>query len=187
MTAKVRWETTAFGAVALALIFWGHLGNDAALPAHLFLAGVGVPLAAIDLREHRLPNWLTLPAYPVAGALLGLAAISEEDSESAWRALAGMAILIGFYDLIARINPAGMGYGDVKFSGVLGLYLGWAGWDALVLGTLAAFAAGAVVGLGLLITRQARWSSSMPFGPFMLAGAVVGILAGGEAGDWYAN
>jgi leader peptidase (prepilin peptidase)/N-methyltransferase len=187
VTAKIRWDTTAFCAVALGLVFWAHLGNTAALPAHLFLAAIGVPLAVIDLREHRLPNWLTLPAYPVAGALLGLAAISDQDSERAWRSLAGMAILIGFYDLIARINPAGMGYGDVKFSGVLGLYLGWAGWDALVLGTLAAFAAGAVVGLVLLITRKARVSSSIAFGPFMLAGAVVGILAGADVGDWYAN
>ncbi|HUR74750.1 MAG TPA: A24 family peptidase [Sporichthya sp.] len=187
MTAKIRWEATTLAAVALGLVFWVHLGPTAALPAHLFLAGIGAPLAVIDLREHRLPNWLTLPAYPVSGALLGLAAIADEDSEGAWRALAGMAILIAFYDLIARINPTGMGYGDVKFSGVLGLYLGWAGWDALVVGTLAAFAAGAVVGLALLITRRAQWSSSIAFGPFMLAGAVVGILAGADVGDWYAN
>lgn len=187
MTAKIRWETTVFAAIALGLIFWAHLGTTAALPAHLFLAGVGLPLVVIDLREHRLPNWLTLPAYPVAGALLGLAAIADENSAGAWRALAGMAILIGFYDVIARINPAGMGYGDVKFSGVLGLYLGWAGWDALVVGTLSAFAAGAVFGLGLLLTRRAGLSSSIPFGPFMLAGAVVGILAGADVGDWYAD
>jgi leader peptidase (prepilin peptidase)/N-methyltransferase len=128
-----------------------------------------------------------LPAYPVAGALLGLAAIADEDSQGAWRALAGMVILIGFYDLLNRINPAGMGYGDVKFSGVLGLYLGWAGWEALVVGTLAAFTAGGLAGLGLLITRRVEWSSSIAFGPFMLAGAVVGILAGGEVGDWYTN
>ncbi len=187
MTATIRWETTAVSAVVLGLIFWIQLGNSAALPAHLFLAAVGVPLVVIDLREHRLPNWLTLPAYPVAGALLGLAAIADSDSERAWRALAGMVALIAFYELIVRINPAGMGYGDVKFAGVLGLYLGWAGWEALVVGTLSAFAAGAVVGLGLLITRRARLESSIPFGPFMLAGAVVGIVAGTEVGDWYAN
>ena len=187
MTATIRWEMAALGAVVLGLVFWVHLGNAAALPAHLFLAAVGVPLAVIDLREHRLPNWLTLPAYPVAGTLLGLAAIADEDSEGAWRALAGMVILIGFYDLLNRINPAGMGYGDVKFSGVLGLYLGWAGWEAIVVGTLAAFTAGGLVGLALLITRRARLSSSIAFGPFMLAGAVVGIVAGGEVGDWYAN
>lgn len=187
MTAKIRWEAAVICAAGLGLVFWVHLGSSASLPAHLFLAGVGVPLAVIDLREHRLPNWLTLPAYPVAGALLGLAAIADEDSAGAWRALAGMVILIGFYDLISRINPAGMGYGDVKFSGVLGLYLGWAGWDAIVVGTLAAFVAGAVTGLGLLITRRAELSSSMPFGPFMLAGTVIGIVAGADVGDWYAN
>lgn len=187
MTVKIRWEAAAVCAVVLGLVFWAHLGTSSELPAFLFLAAVGVPLAVIDLREHRLPNWLTLPAYPVAGALLGLAAISDEDTERPWRALAGMLILIGFYDLIAKINPAGMGYGDVKFSGVLGLYLGWVGWDALVLGTLAAFAAGALVGLVLLLTRQVRLSSAIAFGPFMLAGAVVGILAGADVGDWYAN
>lgn len=187
MTAKIRWETAAALAVALAVVFWVHLGNSAALPAHLFLAAVGIPLAVIDLREHRLPNWLTLPAYPVAGALLGLASIADNDSERAWRALAGMVILIAFYDLLNRINPAGLGYGDVKFSGVLGLYLGWAGWDALVVGTLAAFTAGGLVGLGLLITRRAELTSSIAFGPFMLAGAVVGIVGGAEMGDWYTS
>jgi leader peptidase (prepilin peptidase)/N-methyltransferase len=186
VTLRIGTQTAAVWAVAVALILWLHVGNSAALPAHLFLAAVGVPLAVIDLREHRLPNWLTLPAYPVAGALLGLAAIADEESERAWRALAGMVILIGFYDVINRINPQGMGYGDVKFSGVLGLYLGWAGWPALVVGTLAAFAAGAVTGLALLITRRARLESSIAFGPFMLAGAVVGIVAGADVADWYA-
>ena len=187
MTVTIRWQAAVVLSLALALVFWVHLGNAAALPAHLFLAAVGVPLAVIDLREHRLPNWLTLPAYPVAGALLGLAAIADEDSDGAWRALAGMVVLIAFYDVLNRINPAGLGYGDVKFSGVLGLYLGWAGWEALVVGTLAAFTAGGVVGLGLLVTRRANLSSSIAFGPFMLAGAVVGIVAGADLGDWYAN
>ncbi len=187
MTTRFRWDTAGAVAVALALIFWGHLGTSAALPAHLFLAAVGASLVVIDLAEHRLPNWLTLPAYPVAGALLGLASIAEDDSAAAWRALGGMVILIAFYDLVVRINPAGMGYGDVKFAGVLGLYLGWAGWDALVVGTLAAFSTGALAGLVLLATRRARLSSSIAFGPFMLVGAVVGIVAGGDLADWYVD
>lgn len=172
---------------ALGAAFASHLGTSADLPAHLFLAAIGVALSVIDLREHRLPNALTLPAYPVAGALLGLAAIHDSDAERAWRALAGMVLLIVFYDVISRINPAGMGYGDVKFSGVLGLYLGWAGWDALVVGTLVAFAGGAAVGVLLVLSKRARATSAIPFGPFMLAGAVLGILAGADVGDWYAG
>lgn len=174
-------------ALAVGLAFTARLGLSAALPAHLFLAVIGIALCAVDLRSHRLPNTLTLPAYPVAGALLGAAAIADGDADAAWRALAGMVGLIAFYDLLARINPAGLGYGDVKFSGLLGLYLGWAGWSALVVGTLAAFAAGALAGLALILARRARMSSAMPFGPFMLAGALVGILAGADVGDWYAG
>lgn len=187
MTVRIGWPTSVAVGLAVGLAFTAQLGFSADLPAHLFLAAVGVALCAIDLRTHRLPDALTLPAYPVAGALLGAAAIADGDSRAAWRALLGMAALIAFYGFIARINPAGMGYGDVKFSGVLGLYLGWAGWAALIVGTLAAFAAGALAGLLLVLTRRARMSSAIPFGPFMLAGAVLGILAGADMADWYSG
>ncbi len=187
MTVRLGWGMSTALAVAVGLMFTAHLGLSADLPAHLFLAVIGVVLCAVDLRTYRLPDALTLPAYPVAGALLGAAAIADGDGHAAWRALAGMAALIAFYDVIARVNPAGMGYGDVKFAGVLGLYLGWAGWAALIVGTLAAFAAGALAGLLLVLTRRARMSSAMPFGPFMLAGAVLGILAGADVADWYAG
>lgn len=184
---RIGWGLSTTLAVAVGLLFAAHLGSSADLPAHLFLAGIGVALCAVDLRTHRLPDSMTLPAYPVAGALLGAAAIADGDSDAAWRALAGMAALIAFYDVITRINPSGMGYGDVKFAGVLGLYLGWAGWAALIIGTLAAFATGALGGLALVVTRRARMSSAMPFGPFMLVGAVVGILAGADVADWYSG
>lgn len=164
----------AFAAVAV------HAGLSPVLPAFLYLAWVGVVLALIDLRCHRLPDALTLPSYPIALALLGVAAVVGSDEHALLRAVAGMAVLGGFYRLLA-VFPAGMGGGDVKLAGVLGLYLGWAGWPHLVLGTFAAFTLASAVALGLVATRRATLRTHLPFGPFMLVGALIGLLAGGAS------
>jgi leader peptidase (prepilin peptidase)/N-methyltransferase len=158
-----------------------RLGPVAELPAYLYLAAVGVALAVIDLDCRRLPNSLTLPSYAVGIALLGAAAVVTRDGGAVVRALAGMAVLFAVYYLLALIHPAGMGFGDVKLSGVLGLYLGWLGWGELLLGTFLAFLISAVVGLGLIAAGRATLKSALPFGPFMLAGALLAILVGAPA------
>lgn len=68
--------------------------------------------------------------------------------------------------------------GDVKLAGVIGLVLGWVGWSALAVGALAAFLLGGLVGLALIVLGRARRSTGIPFGPWMLGGAWVGILLG---------
>jgi leader peptidase (prepilin peptidase)/N-methyltransferase len=68
---------------------------------------------------------------------------------------------------------------------VLGLFLGWLGWDVLVVGALAAFILGGLFGVALLIFRKAGRKTKVPFGPWMLAGAWVGIIAGHELAGWY--
>ena len=70
-----------------------------------------------------------------------------------------------------------MGFGDVKLAGLLGLYLGWLGWIELAVGAFAAFLFGGLVGLALLVTGRAGRKSHLPFGPFMLVGALLAILA----------
>ena len=127
------------------------------LPAYLYLAWVGVALALIDVRCHRLPDALTLPAYPIALALLGAAAVLGSDERALVRALVGMVVLFSFYRLLAAVpaGGGGMGGGDVKLGGLLGLYLGWAGWPHLVLGTFAAFVLASVAALALVAARRA--------------------------------
>ena len=148
------------------------------LIALLWFAGIGIALAAIDLDTHRLPDAIVLPSYGVLAALLGGAALLAGDGEAAARAAAGAGILFTLYLLLALISPRGMGMGDVKLSGVNGLVLGWVGWSALAVGALAAFLLGGLVGLALIVLGRARRSTGIPFGPWMLGGAWVGILLG---------
>ena len=146
--------------------------------ALLVFAAISIALTAIDLDTHRLPDAIVMPAYAVLGVLLAGAAIASGDLESGARAAAGAGILFAGYLLLALISPRGMGMGDVKLSGVIGLMLGWFGWSALAVGTLAAFILGGLVGIGLILARRASRNTGIPFGPWMLSGAWVGILLG---------
>ena len=169
----------AFGVMA------ARFGLDAVLPAYLYLAAIGVALWMIDLDVKRLPNAIVLPSYVVAASLLTVAAAATGEWEQLLRAGLGMLALYGFYFLLALIYPAGMGFGDVKLAGVLGLYLGWLGWPEVVAGGFLGFLFGGVVGGALMLVRRAGRKSQIPFGPFMLAGALVAILWGGALGDLY--
>jgi leader peptidase (prepilin peptidase)/N-methyltransferase len=78
-----------------------------------------------------------------------------------------------------------MGFGDVKLAGILGLYLGWMGWGELIVGAFFGFLLGGVVGGVLMATKRANRKSAIPFGPFMLAGALLAILVGGPIAQGY--
>jgi leader peptidase (prepilin peptidase)/N-methyltransferase len=88
----------------------------------------------------------------------------------------GGAALWLFYFLLRAVYPPGMGFGDVKLAGVLGLYLGYLGWGHVFAGTFAAFLLGGVWGLIVLLARRANLGSAIPFGPFMLAGAALAMV-----------
>src|SRR5690606_11872627 len=90
----------------------------------------------------------------------------------------GLAELWAAYHAMAFLYPGGMGFGDVKLAGVLGMYLGFLGWGPLLVGAFAAFLLGGLFALGLVVTRKANRKSGIPFGPWMLVGAWVGIFAG---------
>lgn len=148
------------------------------LIALLWFAGIGIALTAIDLDTHRLPDRIILPSYGVLAVLLGGAALLTGVGEAAARAAAGAGILFAFYLALALISPRGMGMGDVKLAGLIGLVLGWVGWAALAVGALAAFLLGGLAAATLIVLRRARRTSGIPFGPWMLGGAWVGILLG---------
>jgi leader peptidase (prepilin peptidase)/N-methyltransferase len=92
------------------------------------------------------------------------------------RVVAGGAALWLFYFLLRALYPPGMGFGDVKLAGVLGMYLGFLGWQHVLAGTFAAFLFGGLWSLGLLVSRRGTLKTSIPFGPFMLAGTVAAML-----------
>jgi leader peptidase (prepilin peptidase) / N-methyltransferase len=164
---------------ALFAVMGLRIGFTPVLPAVWYLVAVAVALTVIDLRLHRLPNRLTLPSYPVAAVLLGVAALGSPGvTRHLLGALAGMAATWVFYYLLLVIYPAGFGGGDVKLSGVIGLYLGWFGTQALLLGALGAFALAGLTGLVLLVTRRATRKTMIAFGPFMVAAALAVIGLG---------
>jgi leader peptidase (prepilin peptidase)/N-methyltransferase len=148
------------------------------LVAMLYFAAISVALSAIDIETHRLPNAVVLPAYAVGALCLGAAGAFAGDWVAIARAAAGAGILVLFYFLLAVVKPGGMGMGDVKLAGVIGLFLGFLGWGPLVVGVFSAFLLGGVFGLGLIIARRAGRASGVPFGPWMFAGAWVGALFG---------
>jgi leader peptidase (prepilin peptidase) / N-methyltransferase len=153
------------------------LGLTAALPAYLFFAAVGVALTAIDLDVLRLPNAIIYPSYVVLGVLLGLAAVIDGGAQPLLRATIGGAALFLFYLALALAYPSGMGLGDVKLAGVVGAALGFLSYQALVVGAFAAFALGALVAVGLALTHGASRKTVIPFGPFMVGGALLALFA----------
>jgi leader peptidase (prepilin peptidase)/N-methyltransferase len=134
-----------------------------------------VVLVWIDADVHRLPDGIVLPAYPALLVLVALAAGGLGQWSSLWRALACMAALYAAYFVLAFISPSSLGFGDVKLAGLIGLVLGWLGVPHLLLGALAGFLVGGVVGLVLLVGRRVGLRSHIAFGPSMLVGAFVAI------------
>jgi leader peptidase (prepilin peptidase)/N-methyltransferase len=168
-------------AAVLALLC-GRFGGQPLTLALGFLGAVGVALAAIDLSVQRLPDRLTLPAYPVLIALLAVAAVAGHDLATLGRALLGGLVMAGGYLLLGLVRPGQLGGGDVKLAGLAGLVLGWLGWRAVLTGAALGFVLAGVASLALLAARRVTLRSAISFGPYLLGGALLAILAEGPAG-----
>jgi len=153
-------------------------GFSAVLPALLYAAAAGVALVLIDMSHHRLPDVIVLPSYLALAALLALAGCLTGDFPLARTALSG-GVWLGVYGLIWLTTLGrGMGLGDVKLSGLLGLLLGWLGWGPSLVGLFAGFVVGSAVGVVLLASGRAGRRTKIAHGPFMFAGAAVAVFAG---------
>ncbi|MFJ8628515.1 prepilin peptidase [Kitasatospora sp. NPDC093550] len=175
----LRGHALAVGATAAvtgAALAW-RLGSSPLLPGCLALAVLASVLGAIDLALHRLPDALTLPAYPVFALLLAYPA--AQSPETALRALLAAVALPAFY-LAAALLPGGPGLGDVKAAGPVGALLGWVGWHAVITGTFLAFLLTALAGIARLVARRASGRTRLAFGPSLYAGAVLALLLFGR-------
>lgn len=172
-TAKVA-AACALGAAIEAAMAW-RFGWTAELPAYLAFGAVAAAVTLTDLAARRIPNRVMAPAYVVGSALLAAASVGTGSWWPLARAAIGAVLLAGFYLALGLAFPAGMGLGDVKWAGVIGLYLGYLGWTALPTATLVAFGAAAVfVLVGRVAGRGRRLV--LPMAPFMTAGALVAVL-----------
>ncbi len=148
------------------------------LVAFLTLTAVSIALALIDLDTKRLPNVIVVPSLLAGSVLLGAAALVRGDLAALAGAAIGGAALFLLYFVLALVSRGGMGMGDVKLAAVLGLSLGFLGWGNLLVGAFAAFLFGGVFGILLLIVRRAGRRTAIPFGPWMILGAWLGVFAG---------
>lgn len=167
----------AVASAAAGLVVGSALGWDWALLLLVPLVPVSTALAWIDWHTRLLPVDLIRPAYLIAivGAVVATAVSREYvDLE---RAALGWLVAGGLYALLWFVYPPGLGYGDVRLAGVLGIALGYLGWGELLVGVYAGFLLGGVIGALLRVFRLLR-QRHVPFGPFMVLGALVGIAWG---------
>lgn len=183
-------RAVAYGAVGGFAVGWAVETTDTygGLPALLFLVPVGVALGVIDWHTRLLPTKLIAPSYGVVLPLLCLGALAtgvllgdlSVTTELLVRTALGWLVFGGLFFLLWLVYPRGMGYGDVRLAGLLGLALGYVGWPHLLLALEAGFLLGALGGGMLSLLRKVD-RKAYPFGPFMLIGAVVGLVFGPAA------
>lgn len=183
---RLRWALALVAGVVGAMLGWARAGEPD-LAAFVVLGVLGTGMGYVDLRRHLLPDRFTVPALVAGAVLLGAAALvpQADPTTSYWRAWACAGGLLLVYLLLVVIYPAGLGLGDVKLAGALGLHLGWLGWSFPVVGTVAAFLVGALVSIALLLTGRATRRTAVPFGPSMLVGALVAVVWADPIATWY--
>jgi leader peptidase (prepilin peptidase)/N-methyltransferase len=180
----LAWKSALASALAGGLV-GAKIGWDPILVAMAYLVPVGVALAVVDWRTRLLPTKVIAPSYAVLAVLTLLAGVVSGDWHSVVRAALGWLIAGGTFFVLWFVYPRGLGYGDVRLSGLLGIVLGYLGWGELLTGVYAGFLLGGVGGLLLSVLRIVD-RKAYPFGPFMLVGALVGVLLGPGVAAWYA-
>ena len=169
-----RWWLVPVAALAAVGVFWhlSALGRWGLLPAYVAMVAISLPLAAIDLDVHRLPDRLTLPAIPAMALLLAV----EWDGDRMLRAMVCAVLSGAVFLLLALAVSGGLGLGDVKLAALLGLPLGWWGYPVLTQGLAGGFVIGGIVSLVLVLTRRATRHTHVALGPSLLLGALAALL-----------
>ncbi|SES36078.1 prepilin peptidase [Actinokineospora terrae] len=172
-----RWSwmvATVLTGLLFTALAW-RLNWSVALLAYSYLTAVLVPLVMIDLAEQRLPGAVVLPSYLVLATAFGADAVLESSYDQLLRSVTGMAVLAAAY-LGLALAVGGLGAGDVKLAGLLGLALGWWSWTALFTGTFLGWLLAAIVRIALRATGRVKSDDPMPLGPFLALGAVATVL-----------
>lgn len=145
--------------------------------AYWLFAATLVAVSAIDLEHSIVPNRIVYPVLAVTVPLLGLLSLIDGTPSSLARAAIGGAIGFGALYLINLVKPQSMGFGDVRFAGIIGIYLGWLGLKDVVLGLFLGFLVAAVVGVALMAVGKSG-RRTVQFAPFLALGAMIVVLWG---------
>lgn len=138
--------------------------------------GFALVLSVIDIKQHRLPDKIVLPMYPILGLpLLAVHWIDGNNYLANKTGFAGM-FLLGIYWLLRKLSRNALGFGDVKLAGVLGIIMGFFSPINLIWGTLITFVSAGLVSIFLTVSKKATLKTHIAFGPFMLLGTAVAML-----------
>lgn len=156
---------------------WAATQPRAVMPALALVLVTACGASLVDAASFRLPDVLVLRGWAVGAALLIAGALFDGSPRRLASALAISCGTWAVFAALAWIYPAGMGYGDVKLAGMLALATGWWGPTIAVAAVIGAFIVGGLVGLGLMVSRRARGSTPIPFGPALVVAAALVPLA----------
>jgi leader peptidase (prepilin peptidase)/N-methyltransferase len=162
-----------------------RFGGDAVIPAYLVFFACLVAVSTIDLELRIIPNRIIYPTIFTAVPLLAVAAVVNGDFESLKNAMIGGAAAFAALFVIHLVSPAGMGFGDVRLSFVLGLFLGWLSLSHVLVGIFLGFLLGAFIGIALVVSRIRSRKDAIPFGPFLCGGAALAVFAGSPIIHWW--
>ena len=141
--------------------------------------------AAIDLHHRIIPNRILYPSLAVFAVAVATLWVAGRHVSLAGGALGLLAYGGGLF-LVALISQQGMGMGDVKLAGLVGLVLGALGWKYVGVAVALAVLAGGLIAIGALL-RGARRKDVLPFGPSIALGALLSALFAPHLASWYAS
>jgi leader peptidase (prepilin peptidase)/N-methyltransferase len=175
----LAWRSALVSAAAGALLGTAT-GLDWPLLWLVPLTPVAVALSVIDWHTRLLPRVVVLPATLAVLVLVTLVGLATDQRDALVRALLASIAARSFFWVLWAVRSAGMGFGDVRLAALIGLVLGWVGWGAFAVGVWVSFILFAVPALVVIVARRDRslLKRSFPFGPFMVGGALVGLVWG---------
>lgn len=162
-----------------------RLGENWALPAFLVVVAGLIAISAVDLERFIVPNRILYPTLFIAAPLLLLAGALEDDWSSVRTAAIGGVLAWGLLLVIHLISPKGMGFGDVRLAGLIGMTTGWLSVGHVLVALFLGFLTASVVGVSLIFLKLKGRKDKVPFGPFLATGAYLAILFGNPIIDWY--
>ncbi|HSH60180.1 MAG TPA: prepilin peptidase [Acidimicrobiales bacterium] len=183
---SIRYPLIEVATAALFVAAAVRLGPDPVLPAFLVVFAALLAISAVDLERFIVPNRILYPALFIAAPLLVVAAALDGDWSSLRDAAIGGALAWVLLFAIHMASPKGMGFGDVRMAGLIGMLLGWLSIGHVLLGLFLAFLSAAVVGVGLMVAGVRGRKDRVPFGPFLALGAITAVFVGGPILSWYA-
>ena len=181
---SIRYPLVELATAALFVALAVRYQGDLVLPAYLVFGACLLAVALIDLEHFIVPNRILVVACVLGVPLLVLGAVDDgwgHLRSSVLGGAVGLALLLAIH----LVNPRGMGMGDVKLAGVLGLYVGFLGVGHVLFGLFLGFLLGAVLGIGLIVTGIRNRRDHIPFAPFLAAGALLTLFIGTRFLDWY--